>query len=409
MTLLTRASVSSIRQMLQGSSILFIAMMVVNGLNYAYTLLLGRLMGPNDYGAYASFISLFLIMALLPMTLQQVTAKFTASGESVIAYTSRLGFWLGSAVGIVLFLLSGPLSSLVHLPQIWLIGIALFLPIYALLGALRGETQGKQHFSHLGLNLVLEHGVKIMMTPLAMVVAPLASGAVLATLATSPIPLIQLRRYLKSSGLSAHLRHKIKRYALPIFVSLLAQVVINNSDVLMVNALFDQETAGIYAAIALIGRAVFYGSWAVSAAVFPMVAARQGSTLTLLNWALISVACVGLSITVFCTFMPNVIIGILFGNAYLAGVHLIAPYAFMTTLYALANVVSNHYLASGSHRAGYVPLVGAFLQVALIILFHGSSLQVIWAQMAAQSILLALLLTGAYTGWLEKGNVHVLS
>jgi O-antigen/teichoic acid export membrane protein len=408
MTLLP-ARPSSIRQMLQGSSILLVSMMVVNALNYGYTLLLGRFLGPHDYGVYASFISLFLMMVLLPMTLQQVTAKFSASGESVIAYTSRLALWLGGAVGILLFIFSGAIASLVHLPQMWLMAMALFLPIYTLLGALRGETQGKQHFSQLGLNLVLEHGVKILLTPLAMVFAPFASGAVVATLATSPIPLLHLRKYLKFSEFPASLGHKVRRYALPIFVSLLAQVVINNSDVLMVNALFDHQTAGIYAAIALIGRAVFYGSWAVSAAVFPMVAARQGSTLSLLNWALVSVAGVGLSITALCALMPKVIIGMLFGKAYLAGVSLIAPYAFMTTLYALANVLSNHYLALGSHRAGYLPLVGAFLQVGLIIIFHGSSLQVIWAQMAAQAILLTLLLTGAYSGWLEKGPVHVVS
>lgn len=408
MTLLSQTRGSSLRQALQGSSVLFIAMMLVNALNYGYALFLGRYLGPNAYGAYASFMSLFLITALLPMTLQQVTAKFTALGQSVMPYIARLALWCGAGLGLLLFLMAQPLSKWIHLPSIWLVGLAFFLPITALLGVFRGEAQGTQNFLKLGINLILEHVSKIVITPLALLFMPFASGAVLATLVTSPAALFHLYASLKKP-VNSPLYAEVRRYALPIFVSLLAQAVINNSDVLMVNALFDHQTAGIYAAIALIGRAVFYGSWAVSAAIFPIVAARKGSTLGLLNWALGSVALVGFGMSTVCTFMPEMIIQMLFGHAYLAGIDLIAPYAFMTTLYALANVVSNHYLALGSHKAGYLPVVGAVLQVVFIMLFHSLSLQVIWAQMAAQAILLALLLAGAYSGWLKKGITHVLS
>lgn len=400
-----------LRQALAGSSLLFAAMMVVNALNYGYALVLGRFFGPAEYGAYASFMSLFLLVSLLPMTLQQVGAKYAAAGSSVVAYTARLGLGLGGAAGLALVLTAGPLGGLIRLPPAWLVGLGVTLPFFALLGCLRGEAQGRQAFAPLGVNLVLEHAVKIVLTPLALLAAPLAAGAVLATLSALPMTLAHVWRYLKTRALGAVDRAAVRRYALPILANLAAQALIINSDVLMVNALLSTEEAGVYAAIALIGRVVFYGSWAISAAVFPMVAARHGAGRPhgdLLALALGGVALVSLGITALCALAPGLVIGLLFGEAYLVGVALVAPYALMTTLYALANVVSSHYLALGSHRAGYLPLVGAAGQIALVLTLHDTSLQVIYAQIAAKGGLLALLLAAAALGWLSKGEKHVV-
>ena len=143
-------AVFSARKALEGSTLLFVAMMLVNVLNYGYALVLGRLFGPAQYGAYASFISLFLLITLLPMTLQQVNAKYTAMGESVTRYTVQLALIIGSVLGIMLAITSSPLSQLINLPQSWLIGLGAVLPFYALIGALRGEVQGQQAFGVLG-------------------------------------------------------------------------------------------------------------------------------------------------------------------------------------------------------------------------------------------------------------------
>ena len=74
------------------------------------------------------------------------------------------------------------------------------------------------------------------------------------------------------------------------------------------NALISEQDAGIYAAIALIGRVIFYGSWAISAAIFPMVAARHNEGKPhrdLLHMALVGVTLVSLAITAVCAFFPS--------------------------------------------------------------------------------------------------------
>ncbi|MFT5267239.1 MAG: O-antigen/teichoic acid export membrane protein [Acidimicrobiales bacterium] len=57
-------------------------------------------------------------------------------------------------------------------------------------------------------------------------------------------------------------------------ILLVAQMIING-DVVLAKALFDAEAAGIYAVVALVGRGVFFLSWSIVMAAFPM-AARDG-------------------------------------------------------------------------------------------------------------------------------------
>jgi O-antigen/teichoic acid export membrane protein len=397
---------------LRGSLILFGSVMVVNLLNYGYALVLGRWLGPGEYGAYVSFMSLFLIIMLLPLTLQQIGARYAASGNSVIGYTRNMAFIAGGTLGLLTILFSASLSSTLNLPQTWLVGLGLIFPIFGLLGALRGEAQGERNFSRLGSNLVLEHAIKIVLTFPALYWLPNASGAVLATLAALPLNLANVWIYLKRRTTEMVVRREVLLFALPVLINLSAQAVLINSDVLMVNALLPAANTGIYAAVAIIGRIVFYGSWAIGTAVFPLVAARSKAGephLYLLLAALGAVLLVSGGITVICVLFPNLVIGSLFGSAYLEGTGLIGLYAFMTTLYALSNIVSNHYLALGSHRAGFLPAFGAITQVVLVLIFHDSFNEVIWMQIWAKGSLLSLSLLAAALGWFDlKGERRVL-
>lgn len=397
--MLTTLSLKTFSRVLTGSSLLFVAMMIVNVLNYGYALVLGRYFGPQQYGAYAAFISFFLLLTLFPMTLQQVNARFAATEQSVLVYTSRLAIIIGILVAGLLIMVSAPLSQLIHLPQNWLIGFAVLFPLYALLGVLRGETQGQQTLGLLGRNLILEHAFKIALTPVMLMFISGVSAAVAATLVAIPLTIRQLWFQLNSAVTSTISRPEVLRYALPVFVTLAAQAMIINADVILVNALQPVDEAGVFAAIALIGRVVFYGSWAVGAAVFPMVAARQRAGrghLDLLWFALSAVALVSFGITAVCAVFPELIIRLLFGEAYLAGMQLIVPYAFMTSIYALANVISNHYLALGSHFAAYLSLFAAIVQVMFMLLMQESSLSIIQAQVWVKGGLLTILLLSIY-------------
>ena len=56
------------------------------------------------------------------------------------------------------------------------------------------------------------------------------------------------------------------------------QVLINNCDIVVVKHFFPSESAGIYAAVAMVGRVVFAFSWAVVSSMFPIAAEIAAET-----------------------------------------------------------------------------------------------------------------------------------
>ncbi|ULH17758.1 hypothetical protein MF271_20335 (plasmid) [Deinococcus sp. KNUC1210] len=379
------------KRALGGSGILLLAVMLVNVLNYGYALILGRTLGPAAYGAYASFVALFLILSLWPLTLQQVAARFAATGSSVRGLLVPLAWKSGTALGLLLLLLAVPLSRVLMLPAPWLIGLAVLMPLFGLTGVLRGEAQGEARFLPFGTNLVIEHLGKIVLTPLALLLTPGAAGAVLATLAAFPLTALHLRRTDAARPVTPAERLTALKFARPAFANLAAQALIMNSDVLLVRAFLPSREAGLYAAVSIIGRVVFYGAWAVSTALFPLVAARRSGHAGQLLWLSLGLTgAVSGGVTLVCALAPTLIVNLLFGAAYLPGAYILAPYALITTLYALSNAVINHSLALDRSRNAYLIAVIAALQVTLMLLHHATVQAILLDQLIGQSLLLLI-------------------
>jgi len=61
--------------------VFILSVIIVNGGNYLFNLLLGRMLGPVKFSDAAVLITLLLIFSFIGMTFQLVTAKFSASLE----------------------------------------------------------------------------------------------------------------------------------------------------------------------------------------------------------------------------------------------------------------------------------------------------------------------------------------
>ncbi len=60
-----------------------LTILLVNGGNYLYNLLLGRLLGPAQFADAAILITLLLILSFVGMTFQIVTAKYAVLFEDL--------------------------------------------------------------------------------------------------------------------------------------------------------------------------------------------------------------------------------------------------------------------------------------------------------------------------------------
>jgi len=97
---------------------------------------------------------------------------------------------------------------------------------------------------------------------------------------------------------------------------------------------------------------------------------------------------------------PELVVGILFGEAYLSIAPLLGLYAVATTLYSLSNVVITYRLSIGNGQGGTLAVIGGVAQVIALWFFHSSLQQVVVVQIGLMSGLLVLLLL--WDWWMER-------
>jgi O-antigen/teichoic acid export membrane protein len=189
---------------------------------------------------------------------------------------------------------------------------------------------------------------------------------------------------------------EVRRYAGFVAVLLIAQIIANNSDVLIAKASFSPTEAAEYSAIALVGRAVFFLAWSVATVVFPAVARRAAegvSSESVLRGGIFAVIAIGAACTIGAWLLGGPILGVVMGPTYASVSAPLAAYAAVTTLFAIANLIASAQLSLGRLGASWVVLGGAVLQTILLLVWNSDIWALIQAQALAMSILLVAVLT----------------
>lgn len=399
-------------QLLSGGALLFLGASVVNLGNYLFNLALGRWLGPALFADVSLILTLFLVVTFVTMALQTAAARFVAASVAdgdadqvavLRQWLSRRAWVLGSLVMLVGVLGAPLLQDLFTMTSWWpFVLFALGMPFYFVQGVDRGVLQGQMRFGPLALSYQAEMWLRLV-PGLAFVALGLAvNGAILALTISVVASWLVCRAALRAVArparpLEVEQQRAVLVYLGPVVVALLGQVLIHNSDVVIVRRFFAAAEAGQYAALALIGRIVFFATWSVVTALFPMVAQRKQrgeSHRHLLVLALVLVALVSGGITGVAWLVPETMILVLFGAAYVGVAPLVWLYAAATGLYALANVVVHYRLALDDARGGWLVLAAGLAQVGVLWLWHPGLYEVILVQVALMGLLLAVLL-----GW----------
>lgn len=417
--------------LMTSSAFFFLSTTVVNGGNYLFNLILGRWLGPALFADVSIIITLFLLLTFITAGFQQTAAKFAAiySADNDTARLQALRRWLNRrswAIGLLCLLIVGGGAAFwqdfFHTTSVWIFVIfAVGLPFYFVQGIDRGLLQGQMRFGLLAASYQAEMWVRLLVGLLLVFLGWAAHGAVLgltlSILATWLVADYGLRtRHARkahsphtptagaNATLSAADRKALLAFALPVLLVETSLILINNSDVLIIKRYFDSIAAGHYAALALIGRIVFFGTWSVVITMFPLVAQkeqRREAHRHLLWLGLGMVFGVSALIVAATALLPELIIRVLFGADYLAVAPLLWLYAVATALFALANVLINYHLALGKRTGALFALGAGVLQVVTLLFFHATLFQVILIQIVLMAILLLLLLVW---DWTERGK-----
>ena len=394
--------------LLSGGALLFVSATLVNAGNYVFNLLLGRWLGPAAFADLNLVVTLFLITSFLTAGLQMPTARFVAlyvadQNVAAIAALRRWGSWMAGWVGLALaavFVLGAPIwAAFFDTESTWpFVILGLFVPFYLIQGIDRGVLQGQTRFRALAVSYQVEMWSRLALSVALVALGWAVNGAVVGVGLSFVAVWLVTRR--ATSGLppaeafAPQMRRELLNFVGPVLVAQLGQILINNSDVLIVRHFFEAESAGHYAALALIGRIVFFATWSVVTAMFPIVAQRHRrgeAHRSLLYLSLGAVLLVSFGIVGVTYLFPDLIVSLLFGAAYLSIAPLLWLYALATMFYALANVMISYRLSIGNTFGTYLAIAGGVAQVATLWFFHATLAQIVWVQVALMATLFFIL------------------
>jgi O-antigen/teichoic acid export membrane protein len=392
--------------LLKSSGLLLISMTIVNAGNYLFNLLLGRWLGPVAFADLSLIVTLFLVITCITSALQTITTKYAAQYAAVHdtkqlqALRQRLGTiaWQSGIVIGALFACAAPLwANFFQMHNPWLFVLfALGIPFYFAQGVDRGMLQGQTRFAALAISYQIEMWVRLLIG-CSLVLFGLSAGGGVAALTLSILAMwlyarsqMQHTKPPTTARLRAEQIHEMRQYAIPVVIGLLGQIIISNADILAVRRFFPADTAGHYAALALLGRIIFFATWSIVTALFPIVAQRHERGEPHRQLLLGGLAIVGSvsSILIGAAYLiPNLIVELLFTSAYLPIAPYLGPYALSVGFYACANVFINYRLSLSQGFGSWLALIAGIVQIAALALVHASLHEIIAIQLLVMGAL----------------------
>ena len=178
-------------------------------------------------------------------------------------------------------------------------------------------------------------------------------------------------------------RDEVRRYFVSTFWFQLFLLLMANGDVLLIKTFAaDPAEVGIYSSGSVIGKISLYLANAIVPVLLPMVAERQSTghdTRQLLKRAMLW----GGGVAVVCAVGMNVVgrplIGLLFGERYLAAIDLLLPISFYVVPVACLTILINYLMPLG--RSGFfaVSMVAGYLLIwVLVSQLHHSVAQMLY-------------------------------
>lgn len=273
------------------------------------------------------------------------------------------------------------------------------VPLYFLMSVNRGVFQGKKAFKSLSITYQSEMLSRLIITLGLILIFNIQSSVVIAVgiLASFVFGLIPFRFPTlipkKALVLSKIHSKEIKSFFIITAFYELTQIIINNSDILLVKHYFESYEAGLYASLALIGRIVYFIAWMFVMLLLPTVVQlkKDGKETAPTLFKYIGyIAAISITIILACLSFPETIITLLFGDSYIAMAPLLWKYAIATSMFAISNIFAYYYLSLDKYIPVVISGVFGMLQMGLVIFYHDSLEQVVHMQIIAMLLLLAI-------------------
>jgi O-antigen/teichoic acid export membrane protein len=386
-----------LNKLAKSSSLLIIGTILSGMMGYAYQVLLGRMLGVNDYATLSALLALYAIFSTPLATIMMIVSRKVSEYRAIanlgeLFYLFKKVNFYGLIAGILFFLVFWLVSpalraymKLESVATLYMLGILASLTIFPMLN--NAFLQGMQKFiwfSTLGTCNVF---FKIIFSYLLVILGYGIIGAIIGIIFS--FILITIVGYIilnisfekTSSKNKSDLKGMGIQGIAPICIANLAFILMTQLDVILVNYYFPPEDAGIYAAASIMGKAVMYLPSGIALAMFPMVVeshTKNESSSYLLVQAvkLTSVLC-GLGALFYFAYGEQVIL-LLYGERYVNAGYVLKYFGVSIFPMTLVMVAEQFLIAKGRVLFAYLFAAMAPLQLIAIYFFHQSLLTVVF-------------------------------
>lgn len=401
-----------------GSFIMVAGGMVVNVVNYLYHLVMGRVLGPVDYGSLASVFSILYIVSIVPMSTSFAIVKFISAAKNdkekseIYHGLKRLLLYIAVGALLILLVLSPVLTNFLNLDSVMsviFVGPTVFFSLLTLVN--QASLQGELKFEGVVLPNLSSGIGKLIFGILLVYLGFSVPGAIFAVFLSQVITYFYSRilvgsRFKKEKESSFNLKEFLG-YAFPVLLQALAFTAFFTVDLILVKHFLPPFEAGLYAALSTLGKIIYFATSPVTATMFPIVSKRRsrGERYEHVFFAaFFATISVSLGIVAIYWLLPNLTIGLLYGSKYLAAKSELVWMGLFMAVYTACYAIVNFLLSINKTKIVILPILALLAQITGILIWHSSILIVI--QVSLISLLALLSSLSLYLGYNQFQRVY---
>jgi O-antigen/teichoic acid export membrane protein len=406
-------------QLITGSLIVFVGAAVSNFGNYLYHLLMGRMLGPENYGILSSLISLTYFlgvpMGALSLLVVKNVSSLKADKKEVVGFyfwTLRKVSFFSAFLFLLVLVASFPVASLLKMNSPLAVATILFTGVGGVfLSVNLAVLQGLLKFGQLTVASIASVILKLISAVVLVYFGWGVLGAVFPFLFSSILILCftfwLIFRFLGRFSERRQFRDSwgVVNYLIPIFFFNLAHTSLYSSDIILARHFLPSKEAGFYAALSTLGKVIFFAVSPIVTVMFPLISERHsngGNYKRIFRLSFFLVLALSAFVGMVYLFFPKLAIRLLFGSKYLFITPYLKIFVPIFLLFALSFLMLNYFLSIKKTKAVVVYVLVALLQVLGIFLFHRSLFQLAMVSLVSMFLLFVSLLVYYFLDEKEK-------
>jgi O-antigen/teichoic acid export membrane protein len=399
-----RAIIARVRrsQGIRAGAIVAVSTLVLNASAYLYYIACIRYLGSSVYGDVAAMLALFALISLplgsIQSLLAREVAQLPAAGVSALL---RRATWISVVfgLGIVLvgFTLVDPFQDLLNISSREIVVAGISAILFAVVAAVfYGFLQGELRFKALGTTYALSGLARPVLVVPALLGGLGAAGALAVNTVAGALAVLIAGVALRDmwrSEITEKAPHLDRRQMAVMLIGSLAFASLTNIDILLAAYFLPAHLVGVYAAAALVGKAVLFLPSAVVTVLLPKAAERAAAGLTSEKILFASAAVTGalsLTATAILALIPQSLVVWAFGGDFRESTALLGWFGLAMTALALANVYLSVYFAERDARFPLLVLAAAVAQVIGVSLWHSNPRSIVIVTLGCGSTVLLL-------------------